>query len=47
MCFRNNTISVFVLDIAIAVVDLLQELTDVDTLHESEEEGKILLDALV
>ena len=47
MCLRNNAISVFVLDIAIAVVDLLQELTDVDTLHECEEEGKILLDALV
>ena len=39
--------SVLILDIAIAVVDLLQELTDVDTLHESEKEGKILLDALV
>ncbi|GAB6030484.1 Beta-catenin-like protein 1 [Chamberlinius hualienensis] len=33
-------------DIAIAVVDLLQELTDVDTLHESDG-ADILLDALL
>lgn len=34
-------------DIAIAVVDLVQELTDVDTLTESEEGANILTDALV
>lgn len=34
-------------DIAIAVVDLMQELTDVDTLNESEEDAAALVDALV
>ncbi|XP_038579310.1 beta-catenin-like protein 1 isoform X2 [Micropterus salmoides] len=34
-------------DVAIAVVDLLQELTDIDTLHESEEGAEILIDALL
>ncbi|XP_026873877.1 beta-catenin-like protein 1 [Electrophorus electricus] len=34
-------------DIAIAVVDLLQELTDIDTLHESEEGAEVLIDALL
>ncbi|XP_060793719.1 beta-catenin-like protein 1 isoform X1 [Neoarius graeffei] len=34
-------------DIAIAVVDLLQELTDVDTLNESEEGAEVLIDALL
>ena len=34
-------------DIAIAVVDLLQELTDVDTLSENEEEAAGLIDALL
>ncbi|XP_056130167.1 beta-catenin-like protein 1 [Lampris incognitus] len=34
-------------DIAIAVVDLLQELTDIDTLHESEEGAEILIDNLL
>ncbi|KAJ9573603.1 hypothetical protein L9F63_009019, partial [Diploptera punctata] len=34
-------------DIAVAVVDLLQELTDVDILHESEEGADSLIDALV
>lgn len=34
-------------DIAIAVVDLLQELTDVDTLSENEEEAEGLIDALL
>uniref|UniRef100_G1R371 Beta-catenin-like protein 1 n=1 Tax=Nomascus leucogenys TaxID=61853 RepID=G1R371_NOMLE len=29
------------------VVDLLQELTDIDTLHESEEGAEVLIDALV
>ncbi|KAB1262367.1 Beta-catenin-like protein 1 [Camelus dromedarius] len=29
-----------------AVVDLLQELTDIDTLHESEEGAEVLIDAL-
>ena len=33
--------------IAIAVVDLLQELTDTDTLHESEEGAEVLIDSLV
>lgn len=32
---------------SIAVVDLLQELTDIDTLHESEEGAEVLIDALV
>jgi len=34
-------------DIAIAVVDLLQELTDVDTLTENEEGAEVLIDALM
>ncbi|XDV46512.1 hypothetical protein PO909_014398 [Leuciscus waleckii] len=34
-------------DILIAVVDLLQELTDIDTLHESEEGAEVLIDALL
>ncbi|KAM4623259.1 beta-catenin-like protein 1 isoform 2-T2 [Discoglossus pictus] len=34
-------------DVCIAVVDLLQELTDIDTLHESEEGAQVLIDALV
>ncbi|XP_068188070.1 beta-catenin-like protein 1 [Antennarius striatus] len=34
-------------DVAIAVVDLLQELTDIDTLHESEEGAEVLIDALL
>lgn len=29
------------------MVDLLQELTDIDTLHESEEGAEVLIDALV
>ncbi|XP_074536687.1 beta-catenin-like protein 1 [Halichoeres trimaculatus] len=33
--------------VAIAVVDLLQELTDIDTLHESEEGAEVLIDALL
>lgn len=33
--------------VAIAVVDLLQELTDIDTLQESEEGAEVLVDALV
>jgi beta-catenin-like protein 1 len=37
----------FCLDISIAVVDLLQEMTDVDTLTESEEGANVLIDALV
>uniref|UniRef100_A0A2K6SHC4 Catenin beta like 1 n=1 Tax=Saimiri boliviensis boliviensis TaxID=39432 RepID=A0A2K6SHC4_SAIBB len=31
----------------LSVVDLLQELTDIDTLHESEEGAEVLIDALV
>lgn len=34
-------------DIAIAVIDLLQELTDVDTLNESEEEAERLIEGLL
>ncbi|XP_046842407.1 beta-catenin-like protein 1 [Xenia sp. Carnegie-2017] len=34
-------------DIGIAVADLLLELTDVDTLNESEESSEVLLDALL
>ncbi|XP_037558670.1 beta-catenin-like protein 1 [Dermacentor silvarum] len=34
-------------DISIAVVDLLQELTDVDSLHESQEGADMLIDALI
>lgn len=34
-------------DIAVGVVDLLQELTDVDILHESEEGASTLIDALL
>ncbi|XP_076469912.1 beta-catenin-like protein 1 [Babylonia areolata] len=34
-------------DIAIAVVDLMQELTDVDTLNESEEDATALVDAML
>ena len=37
----------FVLDISIAAVDLMQELTDVDTLNESEEGASALIGALV
>ena len=34
-------------DISIAVVDLLQEMTDVDTLTDSDEGANLLVDALV
>ena len=34
-------------DISIAIVELLQELTDVDVLNESEEGAETLFDALV
>ena len=34
-------------DISIAVISLLQELTDVDTLTESEQQATLLIDALV
>ena len=34
-------------DIAVGVVDLLQELTDVDILHESQEGADTLIDALL
>lgn len=37
----------FLADISIAVIDLLQEMTDVDTLNESEEGATALIDALV
>ena len=32
---------------AIAVIDLLQEMTDVDTVNESEEEAEKLIDAML
>lgn len=35
------------IDISIAVISLLQELTDVDTSTESEDQAKVLIDALV
>ena len=34
-------------DVSIAVIDLLQELTDVDSVTESEEEAEALIDALL
>lgn len=34
-------------DISVAVVNLLQELTDIDTLNESQDESAILIDALL
>lgn len=34
-------------DISVAVVSLLQELTDTETLAESEEDVDVLIDALV
>ena len=41
MCFINFA------DVSIAVVDLLQEMTDVDTLTENEDGASVLFDALV
>lgn len=38
---------IFPTDISIAIIDLLQEMTDVDTLNESEEGATALIDALV
>lgn len=37
----------FPTDISIAIIDLLQEMTDVDTLNESEEGATALIDSLV
>ena len=37
----------FFLDISIAVIDLLQELTDPDILNENEDTASVLIDALV
>lgn len=34
-------------DISVAIVNLLQELTDIDTLNESQEEAAILIDTLL
>ena len=34
-------------DVAIAVIDLLQEMTDVDTVNESEEEAEKLIESLL
>ena len=42
-----NSILNEISDIAITVVELLNELTDVDVLNESEEGAEVLLDALV
>uniref|UniRef100_A0A8C4ISS8 Catenin beta like 1 n=1 Tax=Dicentrarchus labrax TaxID=13489 RepID=A0A8C4ISS8_DICLA len=36
-----------ILSLTDSVVDLLQELTDIDTLHESEEGAEVLIDALL
>ena len=43
----TDTCVIFSTDISIAVIDLLQEMTDVDTLNESEEGATALIDALV
>uniref|UniRef100_A0A667YU99 Beta-catenin-like protein 1 n=1 Tax=Myripristis murdjan TaxID=586833 RepID=A0A667YU99_9TELE len=43
----HSLLGLLMLHIAIAVVDLLQELTDIDTLHESEEGAEVLIDALL
>lgn len=43
----TDTCVIFPTDISIAVIDLLQEMTDVDTLNESEEGATALIDALV
>lgn len=42
-----HLLNIFPTDISIAVIDLLQEMTDVDTLNESEEGATALIDALV
>lgn len=34
-------------DISVAVVNLLQELTDIDTLNENEEDAGVLIDSLL
>nr|CAG4650050.1 EOG090X03ST [Sida crystallina] len=34
-------------DVSVAVVNLLQELTDIDTLNESQEEASVLIDSLL
>lgn len=34
-------------DISVAVVNLLQELTDIDTLNESQDEAAVLIDTLL
>lgn len=47
-CVHCNFICwIFSTDISIAIIDLLQEMTDVDTLNESEEGATALIDALV
>lgn len=45
--FLSISILLFFTDISIAAVDLMQELTDVDTLNESEEGAAALIGALV
>lgn len=42
-----HLLNIFPTDISIAIIDLLQEMTDVDTLNESEEGATALIDALV
>ena len=42
-----ETILLILLDISIATVDLMQELTDVDTLTENDEDATALIGALV
>ena len=44
---RSNTLKMFFADISVAVVNLLQEMTDVDTLTESEDGADLLIGALV
>ncbi|CDQ70714.1 unnamed protein product [Oncorhynchus mykiss] len=43
----HSLIQLIYLYLSIAVVDLLQELTDIDTLHESEEGAEVLIDSLL
>lgn len=47
LCRQTLALLNLSLHVSIAVVDLLQELTDIDTLHESEEGAEVLIDALV
>ena len=42
-----HSLNNFPTDVSIAIIDLLQEMTDVDTLNESEDGATALIDALV